>query len=107
MDPGGAKSIYFGREVFDDEVDTVPAAGSGPAAIRHRAPGRAARSAEQEPQVAAGDVSKGRCCLGDESEAEISRVEGDGSLHVADHVTDVDGGHRLCPLDPDRRPGAY
>ena len=32
MDPDGAKSIDFGRVVFDDEVDTVPAAGSGPAA---------------------------------------------------------------------------
>src|SRR5213594_1975391 len=25
MDPGGAESIYLGREVLNDEVDTVPA----------------------------------------------------------------------------------
>src|SRR5437773_10422913 len=94
MDPGGAESVDFGREVIEDEVDTVAAAGSGPAATGHPAPGRAARSAEQQPQVAAGHVGKGQRCLGDESEAEVSRIESDGGIDIVDHVTYVDGGHR-------------
>src|SRR6266852_4530094 len=93
LNPGRAESIDLSREVFDDEVDAVPAPRTGPASIGHGAASRARRSAEQQPQVATGHVGKGRQCLGDEREPEAGRVEGDGRLDIVDHVTHVHSGH--------------
>src|SRR3954454_17696191 len=45
---GGAQPLDFGGDVLDDEVNAVPTAGLGCAAVGHRAPGRALRAAEQQ-----------------------------------------------------------
>jgi hypothetical protein len=105
LHPGGAETIDLGSEVVDDEVDTVPAPGCGPPAIGHRAPGRAARCAQEQPQVAPADVGKGRRGLGDQREAEVRRVEGDSGLDVVDHVANVHGGHG-CSSSPEASGGS-
>jgi hypothetical protein len=53
---GSSQSLDLGRDGVDDEVDAIPSAGLGCAAVGHRPPGRARRAAEQEAQVAADDV---------------------------------------------------
>ena len=55
---GVAEPGDLGVDVVDDEVDAVPAAGSGLGAVRHRPPRRARRPGEQQPQVAALDVGE-------------------------------------------------
>ena len=78
-----------GFNVVHDEVNAVPAAGSRLGAIRHRPPSGARRSAEQQPQVAAGDVGE-RGVVRQNFEVEKFRVEGDGFVDVGDHVADID-----------------
>jgi hypothetical protein len=92
-----AESIDFRREVIDDEMNTVPTARSRVAAIRHRTPGRASRSAQQETQITASDISEGGECFRDQGEAEMASVKVEGRLDVVDHIADVDGGHRSLP----------
>src|SRR5204862_5697788 len=53
----------LGTDVVDDELDAVPSTGPGPAAVRHRAAGRAGRAREEEPEVPARDVGEGRAAL--------------------------------------------
>src|SRR6266540_318235 len=96
-EPGGPEPVDLGGEVVDYEVDPVPAAGSGLAAVGHRSPGRACRSAEQQPQVTSGDIGEGRRRAGQEGEAEMGRVEGDGFGDVVHHVSDIDRGHGCLP----------
>src|SRR2546428_2187819 len=48
-EPGGAQPGDLGLDVVDDQVDAVPAAGAGPAAVGHRPAGRAARAAQEQP----------------------------------------------------------
>ena len=50
MNPRRAEPLNLCREVFDNEVDSVPATRTGLTAIRHRAPGGACRSAQQQPK---------------------------------------------------------
>src|SRR6266576_1965352 len=76
-------------------MDAVPSTRTGPATVWHRAPGRARRPTEQQAQIAPSDVGERGRRLGEEREAEMGRVEGNGRLHVVDHVADVDGGHAL------------
>src|SRR5258706_15261903 len=54
--PGLAEVADFGSDVVDEEVDAVPAAGAWLVAVGHGPSGGAGRSAEQQPEVAAGDV---------------------------------------------------
>jgi hypothetical protein len=56
--PGGAQPLDFAGEVLDDQVDAVPAAGSGCAAVGHRSSGRAGGAAQQQTQVASDDVGE-------------------------------------------------
>src|SRR5215831_16431078 len=56
--PGVAETGDLGIDVVDDEVDAVPAARRRLGAIRHWPRRRASRSAEQQPQVAAGDIGE-------------------------------------------------
>ena len=79
-----------GFNVVHDEVNAVPAAGSRLGAIRHRPPSGARRSAEQQPQVAAGDVGERRHEAVQNFEVEELRVEGDGFVDVGDHIADID-----------------
>src|SRR4051794_40784102 len=79
-----------GGDVLDDEVDAVPSAGPGRAAVRHRSAGRALGPAEQEPEVAAYDVRERRCGAAADREREVGGVEVDRRLDVVDHVADAD-----------------
>ena len=88
--PRGSQPFDFGVDVVDDEVDAVPAARLGFAAVGHRPSGRARRPAQQQTQVAAGDVGERRGGAGAQLEAEVGGVEVDGALDVVDHVADVD-----------------
>src|SRR5262245_44533893 len=74
---GVAEAGHLGIDVVDDQMDAVPAAGSWLGAIRHRPPCGAARSAEQQPQAAAGDVGESGKEARQDFEAEELRVEGD------------------------------
>jgi hypothetical protein len=65
-----AQAADLGVEVVDDEMDAVPAAGPGLAAIRHRPASGAVRPGEQQAEVAASDVSEGRPGVGDQLEVE-------------------------------------
>ncbi|CCM75936.1 hypothetical protein BN77_3123 [Rhizobium mesoamericanum STM3625] len=49
LNAGGPQARHFGRQVVDDEMYPVPAARSGPFAIRHRSSRRTRRPAEQQP----------------------------------------------------------
>src|SRR5262249_49816343 len=51
--------------------------------------------AEQEAEVAPGDVGERRGRAREEREAQVIGVEGDGFVDVVDHVPDVDGAHGL------------
>src|SRR5215211_453781 len=86
---GGTQPLDLRRDVFDDEVDAVPAPRLRGAAVGHRPPGRAHRAAEQQPQVAAHDVGERGRGAGAQLEAEVGGVEGHGVLDVVDHVADV------------------
>src|SRR3954452_2973731 len=85
----GSEPVALGRDVLDDEVDAVPAAGLRGAAVGHRSPGRALGTAEQQPQVPADDVGERRGGAHVEREAEVRGVEVDGRFDVVDHVADV------------------
>ena len=65
--------------------------GPGRRAVGHRPTGRALRSGEQQPEVAALDVGERRRGVRQDLEAEELGVEGDRRLDVVDHVADVDG----------------
>src|SRR5438128_321584 len=71
---GGAQARDLGRKILDDEMNSVPSAGSGPLAVRHRPPGRAGRAAQQQPQRSPRDVGKRRRRAGEEREAEMLGV---------------------------------
>ena len=86
---GFAEPGDLGGDVGDEEVDAVPAAGPRLGPVGHGPPGRAGRPAEQQPQVAAGDVGEGGRGAGAHLEAEVLGVEADGGVHVVDHVADV------------------
>ena len=58
--PGGAQPLDLGGDVVDDQMDAVPAARPGRPAVGHRPAGRAGRTAQQQPQLAADDVGEGR-----------------------------------------------
>src|SRR5918995_2574391 len=73
---GGPQPLDVGRDVLDDEVDPVPASRPGRAPVGHRPPGRARRSAQQQPQVAAHDVGERGGGAGADLEAEMCGVEG-------------------------------
>jgi hypothetical protein len=77
-------------DVVDDEVDPVPAAGSGLGAIGHGPAGRAGRPGEQQAEVPALDVGEGRTGPRDHLEVENGRVEVDRLVDVVDHVADAD-----------------
>jgi hypothetical protein len=85
----GPQPLDISRDVVNDEVDAVPAAGTGCAPVGHRPPGRARRTAEQQPQVAAHDVGESGRGAGAQRKAEVLGVKGDGVLDVVDHVADV------------------
>ena len=87
--PGLAELGDLGVDVVDDEVDAVPAAGARLLPVGHRSSGGARRTAEQQPQVAAGDVGERGGGAGAHLEAEVLRVEVDRRLDVVDHVADV------------------
>src|SRR5258708_5551091 len=87
---GAPKSRDLGIDVVDDQVDAIPAARSRLGAIRHGPSRRARRSAEQQPQVAAGDVGECGREVRQHFEVEELRVEGDGLLDVVDHVANAD-----------------
>jgi len=53
LDAGGAQACRFRRQVVDDEMYTIPTAGSGLCAVRHRSCRRTRRSAEQQSQRSA------------------------------------------------------
>src|SRR3954463_9146225 len=57
-DSGRAESVDLADQIVNDEVDSVPAAGRGRSAVRHRSAGGACRSAEQKPKIAACHVGK-------------------------------------------------
>src|SRR6266508_1962832 len=88
-----AEPFDLGGEVVDDQMDPVPAAWFRAAAVGHGPPRRAGRPAQQQPQVAALNVSERGCLVRELYEAEVRRVERDGGVHVVDHVADVDRGH--------------
>lgn len=81
-------------EVIDNELDPVPAAGARLPTVRHGAPGRAGGSAKEQPKIISGNIGKCRPSLREESEAQMSRVEGDCGIDVVDHVGNVDPCHR-------------
>src|SRR5262245_15614952 len=83
----------FSREVFDDQVNTIPPAGGGLAAVGHRTPGRARWTAQQQSEIAARDIGERREGLGDQRETEVRGVEVDRGVDIIHHVADVDGGH--------------
>ena len=56
-DAFAAEAIDLGDEVDEDEVDAVPAAGTGLSAVGHGSAGGAGRAAEQQPQAARGVTS--------------------------------------------------
>src|SRR5207237_9708257 len=90
LSTGVTEAGDVGCNGVDDEGDAVPAAGCRLGTIRHRPPSGARRSAEQQPQVAAGDVGERRHEAGQNFEVEELRVEGDGFVDVGDHVADID-----------------
>src|SRR5262245_31032328 len=47
------QALDFSREVVDDQVNTIPTAGGGLAAVGHRTPGRACWTAQQQSEIAA------------------------------------------------------
>src|SRR5262249_44133505 len=81
---GAAETGHLGIDVVDDEVDAVPAARPRLGAIRHRPRRGASRSAEQQPQVPAGDVGESGSDARQNLEIEDLRVERDGGFHVVD-----------------------
>src|SRR5262249_52756500 len=90
---GVTQPVHLGGDVVHDELDAVPAPGLGATAIGH-GPSRGARGpAEQEAEVAPGDVGERRGRAREEREAQVIGVEGDGFVDVVDHVPDVDGAH--------------
>src|SRR5262249_15866191 len=96
LDAGGAQPRDLGRNIIHDEMNAVPAAGTGAIAIGHRSSGRAFRPAEQEPQRPQGDVGKSRRCVGEKLEAEVFGVPRDRRVDIVDHVADIDGRYRCC-----------
>jgi hypothetical protein len=86
----GPEAVDLGRDVVDDQVDAVPHAGAGGGAVEHRLTGRAARAAEEEPQVAPHGVGEHRREVRAHLEAEVGRVEVDGGSDVVDQVADAD-----------------
>src|SRR3954447_2349058 len=87
---GGAQPLDLGRDVFDNEVDAVPAAWLRGAAVGHRPSGRTLGTAEQQAQVAAHHVGERGRGAGAHGEVEVGGVEAHGLLDVVDHVADVD-----------------
>src|SRR5262245_28013749 len=81
-DAGVAETPDLGPDVANDQMNAVPAPRTRTAAIRHRPPGGAPRPAEEQPEVAAHHISKGRRRIRADGEAEVRRVEGDGRLYV-------------------------
>src|SRR5215218_5596448 len=89
---GVAQACDLSVDVVDDEMDSIPAAGAGLAAVRHRAPGRALWSGEEQSKVPAAYVGERRRRARQDVEPEMLGVEGDRFVDVIDHVTDV---HRV------------
>ena len=87
--PGGTQSGDLRVDVIDNQVDAVPAPRSGLGAIRHGPPRGAVRSAEQQPQFAASDISEGRK-FRQNLEAEELRIEGDRLVDVVYHIANAD-----------------
>src|SRR6266540_3667612 len=96
-----AEPLDLGRYVVDKKVDAVPAAWAGFAPVGHRAPGRAGRPTEQQPQVPPNDIDEGRCRIGEHGEPEMGGVELDGGIDVVDHVADADHIFRHVRSPPD------
>src|SRR5262249_4154978 len=74
----GAQPFNLSDDAVDDEMDSVPPAGSGSPAVGHRSSRRARRPAQQQPQVTACDLSERRRRGGKHLEIEVFGVEGDG-----------------------------
>jgi hypothetical protein len=87
---GGPQPFDLSGKIVDDQVNAVPTAGVGGAAVGHRSSGRAGGTAQQQTQLAPDDVRERGRGAGAELEAEVRGVEGDGLFHVVDHVTDTD-----------------
>ena len=104
--PAARRRATSDSMVFDDEMDAVPSARCGLAAVGHRAACRALRSAQQQTQITADDVREGRRGIRAQRETEMRRVEGDRRLDVVDHVANIDSrlGHyeKLAGLDSRR-----
>ena len=98
VSPAARSRATSAGDVVDDQVDAVPAARAGRAAVGHRPAGRARRAAEQQPQVAARDVGERGRGAREQLEAEVGGVEGDGGFDVVDHVADVHESRQACSV---------
>src|SRR5437667_238187 len=87
-------------------MDTIPAAGFGPASVGHRAPGGTGRSAQQESQVAAYDVSRRmrlpvrKPCKGEQTRSIDLGVS---SAYYERFPTDADAAHHPLAAGPQVR----
>ena len=100
----GAEPTHLGRQVVDDQLDAVPAAGCMPAAVRHRPTRGALLPIEQEPQLPAREIGERGRGAREERESEVLGVEGNRGFDVVDHVPDVDHAGTLARVgDSDAR----
>src|SRR5262245_44999235 len=73
-------------EVLDDELDAVPAPRTRTRSIGHGATGGTLGPAQEQAQLAAGDISEGGRRIGKGRESEVARIEGHGGVDIIAHV---------------------
>jgi hypothetical protein len=76
-------------EVVNDQVNAIPSARSRAFAVRHRAPRRTRRSADQKPKRAKRNVCECRSPIVEQGEAQMLRVPRNGRIYVVDQVSNI------------------
>src|SRR5262249_47006812 len=93
-----AESLNLCFEVVHLDLNPVPSAGDGLTTVGHGPASGAGLSAEQEPHPVTADRCEDRASVQVEREAEVCRVEFDGSGNVVDHVANTNRRHGLAYL---------
>src|SRR5437762_3228431 len=79
---GGAQARDLGLERVDVDEDSIPATGRLPAAVGHRPRPRRAGTAQDEAECTTCDGRERRTMALEQLEAEVLRVERDGSIEI-------------------------